>query len=81
MQCSSDLGDIAGNTKKLTNMRASGTDEAIVLEDGVRVTGTSAANRSITVDGDEVLELDYLANIFRVGGEDMLADYRSNIGG
>jgi uncharacterized protein len=33
------------------------------------------------VDGEEVLELDYLANIFRVGGEDMLADYRSNIGG
>ena len=33
------------------------------------------------IDGDEVLELDYMANIFRVGGEDMLADYRSNIGG
>ncbi|WP_275760922.1 phage major tail tube protein [Ralstonia pseudosolanacearum] len=33
------------------------------------------------VDGEEVLELDYLANIFRVGGEDMLADFRSNIGG
>jgi hypothetical protein len=33
------------------------------------------------VDGDEVLELDYMANIFRVGGEDMLSDYRSNIGG
>ena len=32
-------------------------------------------------DGEEVLELDYMANIFRVGGEDMLADYRSNIGG
>ncbi|MDF0606629.1 phage major tail tube protein [Neisseriaceae bacterium TC5R-5] len=33
------------------------------------------------VDGEEVLELDYLANIFRVGGEDVLATYRSNIGG
>ncbi|ARU23673.1 hypothetical protein RSSE_c3290 [Ralstonia solanacearum] len=33
------------------------------------------------IDGEEVLELDYLANIFRVGGEDMLADFRSNIGG
>ncbi|WP_197329529.1 phage major tail tube protein [Ralstonia syzygii] len=33
------------------------------------------------VDGEEVLELDYLANIFRVGGEDMLADFRNNIGG
>lgn len=31
------------------------TDEAIVLEDGVKVTGTTAANRTITVDGDEVL--------------------------
>ena len=33
------------------------------------------------IDGDEVLELDYLANIFRVGGEDMLETYRANIGG
>ena len=33
------------------------------------------------VDGEEVLELDYLANIFRVGGEDMMANYRTNIGG
>ncbi|CBJ43015.1 phage major tail tube protein [Ralstonia solanacearum] len=33
------------------------------------------------IDGEEVLELDYMANIFRVNGEDMLADYRSNIGG
>lgn len=31
------------------------TDEAIVFEDGVRATGTTAANRSITVDGAEVL--------------------------
>ncbi len=31
------------------------TDEAIVLEDGVKVTGTTAENRTITVDGDEVL--------------------------
>ena len=33
------------------------------------------------VDGEEILELDYLANIFRVNGEDMLATYRRNIGG
>lgn len=33
------------------------------------------------IDGEEVLELDYMANIFRIGGEDMLADYRANIGG
>ncbi|MEN3809820.1 phage major tail tube protein [Chromobacterium piscinae] len=33
------------------------------------------------VDGEEMLELDYMANIFRVGGEDMLSIYRSNIGG
>lgn len=31
------------------------TDEAIDLADGVRVTGTTAADRSITVDGTEVL--------------------------
>jgi P2 family phage contractile tail tube protein len=33
------------------------------------------------IDGEEMLELDYMANIFRVAGEDMLADYNANIGG
>ena len=33
------------------------------------------------IDGKERLELDYLANIFRVGGQDMLKKYRQNIGG
>lgn len=32
------------------------------------------------LDGEEVVLLDYLANIFRVGGEDQLAKYRRNIG-
>lgn len=32
------------------------------------------------LDGEEVLLLDYLANIFKVGGEDQLAKYRKNIG-
>lgn len=33
------------------------------------------------LDGEELLQLDYLANIFRVGGVDQLTDYRINIGG
>lgn len=33
------------------------------------------------VKGKDVLELDYLANIFKVNGEDLLATYRDNIGG
>ncbi|WP_257212466.1 phage major tail tube protein [Iodobacter sp. BJB302] len=33
------------------------------------------------LDGEEILELDYMANIFRVNGEDMLDEYRQNIGG
>ncbi|GKT21658.1 phage major tail tube protein [Acidovorax sp. SUPP3334] len=33
------------------------------------------------IDGEDVLELDYMANIFKVAGEDLLADYRANIGG
>jgi P2 family phage contractile tail tube protein len=32
------------------------------------------------LDGQEVVLLDYLANIFRVGGEDQLSKYRQNIG-
>ena len=43
--------------------------------------GFSATYITQVIDGDEVLELDYLANIFRVGGEDMLETYRANIGG
>lgn len=33
------------------------------------------------VDGETLLELDYLANIFRVNGADQLNAYRNNIGG
>ena len=33
------------------------------------------------IDGEDVLELDYLANIYKVGGEDLLQQYRANIGG
>lgn len=32
------------------------------------------------LDGEEVLLLDYLANIYRVGGNDQLATYRRNLG-
>lgn len=32
------------------------------------------------INGDEVVLLDYLANIFRVGGEDQLARYNRNLG-
>ncbi len=31
------------------------------------------------LDGVEILEYDAMANIFKIGGEDMLADYRSNV--
>ena len=32
------------------------------------------------VDGREVLEVDVLANIFKVDGVDVLAQYRQNLG-
>lgn len=35
----------------------------------------------LIVGVDEILELDVLANIYKVGGEDILATYRRNIGG
>jgi len=35
----------------------------------------------LVVDGTEVAEIDVLANIYKVNGVDMLANYRSNIGG
>ncbi|MBS1186684.1 MAG: phage major tail tube protein [Burkholderiaceae bacterium] len=33
------------------------------------------------INGEDILELDYMANIFIVGGEDQLASYRASIGG
>lgn len=40
----------------------------------------SATYAKQTLDGEEIFLLDYLANIYRVGGEDQLAKYRRNIG-
>ncbi len=33
------------------------------------------------INGKDVLELDYMSNIFKVDGEDLLANYRNHIGG
>jgi P2 family phage contractile tail tube protein len=43
--------------------------------------GFSATYIKQVINGEEALELDYMANIYRVNGEDMLAAYRANIGG
>ncbi|PIQ25419.1 phage major tail tube protein [bacterium (Candidatus Blackallbacteria) CG13_big_fil_rev_8_21_14_2_50_49_14] len=34
-----------------------------------------------TVNGEDIVEIDVLENIYKAGGVDMLATYRSNIGG
>lgn len=34
-----------------------------------------------TLGGEDILELDYMTNIFRVGGVDQLTAFRNNIGG
>lgn len=34
-----------------------------------------------TINGEDVLEIDVLANIYKVNGVDVLAQYRNNIGG
>ena len=33
------------------------------------------------IDGEEVLEIDVMANIYKVNGVDLLAEYKANIGG
>ena len=33
-----------------------------------------------TIDGEDMIEFDVLANIYKVGGVDILADYRTNTG-
>lgn len=44
-------------------------------------TSFSATYLKQVVNGREIIELDYMANIFRVDGQDMLDNYRKNIGG
>lgn len=51
------------------------------LENADFASSFSATYLKQVIDGEDVLELDYMANIFRVNGDDMLADFRSNIGG
>ncbi|AZF48731.1 MULTISPECIES: phage major tail tube protein [unclassified Pseudomonas] len=47
---------------------------------GRRETPFSAIYVRQIINGQEVVLLDYLANIFRVGGEDQLAKYNKNLG-
>lgn len=35
----------------------------------------------LTAEGQDILEIDVAANIYKAGGVDMLANYRANIGG
>lgn len=34
-----------------------------------------------TINGEDIVEIDVLENIFKVAGQDMMAEYRANIGG
>jgi len=34
----------------------------------------------LVVNGEDIVEIDVLSNIYKVAGEDLLAQYRSNIG-
>jgi P2 family phage contractile tail tube protein len=44
-------------------------------------TAISVTYLRLNVAGVDILEIDVLANIYKVDGEDLMADYRSNIGG
>lgn len=35
----------------------------------------------LVIDGKEIIEVDVLSNIYKVDGQDLLAEYRKNIGG
>jgi P2 family phage contractile tail tube protein len=50
-------------------------------QDNVEVESTlSCTHCKIEIDGKEVMEVDFMNNIFKVNGEDKLAQYRANIG-
>ena len=44
-------------------------------------TDFTAYYMKLTVDGQDVTEIDVLENIYKAGGVDLLAQYRANIGG
>jgi len=50
-------------------------------KEAVEVEHTFAVNRyKLEVNGEEIIEIDVPNNIFRIGGEDILSDYRTNLG-
>lgn len=44
-------------------------------------TALSVTYIRLNVDGKDIVEVDVLSNIYKVGGVDLLAQYRTNIGG
>ena len=40
----------------------------------------TADSGSVLVGGEDITEIDVLANIYKAGGQDVLASYRANIG-
>lgn len=44
-------------------------------------TAFSCLYYKLTIDGQDVIEVDVLANIHKAGGVDLLANYRTNLGG
>ena len=40
----------------------------------------TATYMKLTVGGEDITEIDVLANIYKAGGQDVLASYRANIG-
>lgn len=50
--------------------------------DNVEVESTYNCNYiKMTVDGQDIVEIDIMAGIYEVNGQDLMAEYRTNIGG
>ena len=58
------------------------TDAVFKQHDNVEAeTPFGATYYKMTLNGEDIMEFDAMANIFKVNGQDLLAEYRANIGG
>ena len=48
--------------------------------DNTGITTVSVQYYKLEIDGEEIVEIDVINNIYKVGGEDLLAERRQNLG-
>lgn len=65
----------------MTGFFKEGSGGSFKQQEPVTQDSTLAINYyKLTVDGEDIYEIDVMANIYKINGEDILANYRANLG-